>query len=341
MARLREQFRRRPHRRPGADSPGPVHPRYLWDGLPRRHAGPETSRRAAPVEVRDLITRKLQALPDKPGVYLWRSAAGDILYVGKAKSMRSRVPSYFGPEAESTPERAALVRQIADLETIVVASEAQALLLENNLIKEHQPRFNIRLRDDKSYPQIAVTLSQPFPRVLVVRRVTIPGARYFGPYTDVATLRQTLKIIRRIFTVRSCSWNLPDDAPDRPCLDFHIARCKAPCVGSQSREDYRRMIDDVLLFLSGKTLEVRTGLRQRMHEASNAQDYERAAQLRDALKWLDQLEQPQTVEVVGGGDADAISLARDGDDAVGVILRIRDGRLIAREHRLDRKSTRL
>ena len=285
------------------------------------------------MEVRDLITRKLQALPDKPGVYLWRSAAGEILYVGKAKSLRSRVPSYFGPEAESTPERSALVRQIADLETIIVPNEAQALLLENNLIKEHKPRFNIRLTDDKSYPRIAVTLGEPFPRVLVVRRVNITGARYFGPYTDVAILRQTLQIVRRIFTVRSCHWDLPREAPDRPCLDFHIERCRAPCVGQQSREDYRRMIDDVLLFLEGKTVDVRTRLRDRMQEAAQRLEFERAAQLRNALKWLDQLERPQTVELVGGGDADAIGLARDGDDACGVILRVRDGRLIARDHR--------
>jgi excinuclease ABC subunit C len=281
----------------------------------------------------DRLARELAALPDRPGVYLWKDAAGEILYVGKAKSLRARVPSYFSLDDQATPEREALARQIADLETIVVPNEAQALLLENTLIKEHQPRFNIRLRDDKSYPQIAVTLGEPFPRVLVVRRVTIPGARYFGPYTDVATLRQTLKIIRRLFTVRSCHWNLPDEAPDRPCLDYHIERCQAPCVGYQGREDYRRMIDDVVLFLEGKTLDVRTGLRGRMQEASKGLDFERAAQLRDALKWLDQLEQPQTVEVVGGGDADAIGLARDGDDACGVILRIRDGRLIAREHR--------
>jgi len=253
--------------------------------------------------------------------------------VGKAKSLRSRVPGYLSDAEPSTPEREALARQIAELETIVVPSEAQALLLENNLIKEHQPRFNIRLRDDKSYPQIAVTLSEPFPRVLVVRRVAIPGARYFGPYTDVATLRQTLKIIRRIFTVRSCNWNLPGEAPDRPCLDYHIDRCRAPCVGYQTAEQYRRMVDDVVLFLEGKTLDVRTRLRERMQGASKATDFERAAQLRDALKWLDQVEEPQTVEVVGGGDADAIGLARDGDDACGVILRIRDGRLIAREHR--------
>jgi excinuclease ABC subunit C len=281
----------------------------------------------------DRLARQLAALPDRPGVYLWKDAGGEILYVGKAKSLRQRVPSYFSADDQTTPEREVLARQIADLETIVVPNEAQALLLENNLIKEHQPRFNIRLRDDKSYPQIAVTLGEPFPRVLVVRRVAISGARYFGPYTDVATLRQTLKIIRRIFTVRSCHWNLPDEAPDRPCLDYHIERCKAPCVGYQSREDYRRMIDDVVLFLEGKTLDVRTGLRERMQEASKTLDFERAAQLRDALKWLDQLEQPQTVELVGGGDADAIGLARDGDDACGVILRIRDGRLIAREHR--------
>ncbi len=280
----------------------------------------------------DRLSRKLEALPDKPGVYLWKNAAGEIVYVGKAKSLRARVPSYFGPDAQDTPERAALAGQIADLETIIVPSEAQALLLENNLIKEHKPRFNIRLTDDKSYPRIAVTLAEPFPRVLVVRRVNIPGARYFGPYTDVATLRQTLKIIRRIFTVRSCHWDLPRDAPPRPCLDYHIERCKAPCVGYQSQADYRRMIDDVLVFLEGKTVDVRQRLRERMLEASRTLDFERAAQLRDALQWLDQLEQPQTVELVGGGDADAMGFARDGDDACGVVLRVRDGKLIARDH---------
>jgi len=281
----------------------------------------------------DRLARKLETLPDKPGVYLWKDGAGEVLYVGKAKSLRARVPSYFAPDAGDTPERAALARRIADLETIIVPSEAQALLLENNLIKEHKPRFNIRLTDDKSYPRIAVTLGEPFPRVLVVRRVNIAGARYFGPYTDVATLRQTLKIVRRIFTVRSCHWDLPREAPERPCLDYHIERCKAPCVGYQSEADYRRMIDDVILFLGGKTLDVRARLRERMLEASKGLDFERAAQLRDALRWLEQIEQPQTVELVGGGDADAIGLARDGDDACGVILRIRNGRLIAREHR--------
>ena len=280
----------------------------------------------------DRLSRTLEALPDKPGVYLWKNTAGEILYVGKANSLRARVPSYFGPDGGDTPERAALVSQIADLETIIVPNEAQALLLENNLIKEHRPRFNIRLTDDKSYPRIAVTLAEPFPRVLVTRRVTIPGARYFGPYTDVATLRQTLKIIRRIFTVRSCHWDLPREAPDRPCLDYHIDRCRAPCVALQSAADYRRMIDDVVVFLEGKTVDVRTGLRQRMQQAAGHLDFERAAQVRDALKWLDQLEQPQAVELVGGGDADAVGIARDGDDVCGVVLRVRGGKLIARDH---------
>ncbi len=285
------------------------------------------------MDIPPLIARKLASLPLRPGVYIWRNGAGEVLYVGKAKSLRARVPAYFAPDHQDTPERAALTTQIADLETIIVPNEAQALLLENNLIKEHQPRFNIRLRDDKSYPRIAVTIREPFPRILVVRRIQIEGARYFGPYTDVGTLRQTLSIIRRLFTVRSCHYDLPHDAPNRPCLDYHIERCRAPCVGYQSEADYRRMIDDVLLFLEGKTVEVRGRLRDRMHTASLELDFERAAQLRDALQWLEQVERPQSVELVGRGDADAIGLARDGDDACGAILRIRDGRLIAREHR--------
>jgi excinuclease ABC subunit C len=285
------------------------------------------------MDVPPLIARKLATLPDGPGVYLWKNAGGEVVYVGKAKSLRARVPAYFSPDQQETPERAALAAQIADLETIIVPDEAQALLLENNLIKEHQPRFNIRLRDDKSYPRIAVTMGEPFPRVLVVRRIQLEGARYFGPYTDVGTLRQTLGIIRRLFTVRSCHYDLPHDAPSRPCLDYHIERCRAPCVGYQSEADYRRMVDDVLVFLEGKTLDVRARLRARMQAASASLDFERAARLRDALRWLEQVERPQTVELVGGGDADAIGLARDGDDACGVILRIREGRLIAREHR--------
>jgi excinuclease ABC subunit C len=279
------------------------------------------------------VQKQLAGLPDRPGVYLWKGADGTVLYVGKAKRLRQRVRNYFATDHGGSPKHRMLVQQIADLETIVVPSESQALLLENNLIKEHRPRFNIQLRDDKSYPRIAVTVGEPFPRVLVVRRLNIKDARYFGPYTDVSVLRRTLRIIRRLFTVRSCHYHLPVDTPDRPCLDYHIHRCLAPCVGYQSRADYGTMIDDVLAFLEGRTVDVRTRLRERMEAASARLDFERAAEIRDALKWLAQVEQPQTVEVVGGRDADAIGYARDGDDAVGVIVRVRKGRVVAREDR--------
>jgi excinuclease ABC subunit C len=279
------------------------------------------------------LARKLDALPEVPGVYLWKDAAGRVIYVGKGNRLRSRVRSYFGADATHSPKLRMLRRAIDDVDTIVVRSESEALLLENNLIKEHAPRFNILLRDDKSYPSIAVTLGEPFPRVLVVRREHIPGARMFGPYTDVGTLRRTLRIVRRIFTVRSCHYALPDDAPERACLDYHIGRCLAPCVGRQTVVAYRAMIDDVIAFLEGRTVEVRGRLRERMDAASVALDFERAAELRNAIRWLEQLEQPAAVERVGGGDADALGLARDGDDAAVTVLRVRGGKLVAHDTR--------
>jgi len=281
----------------------------------------------------EALQRKLDTLPDGPGVYIWKGAGGEVLYVGKAKRLKSRVRSYFGADHSGDPMHERLVHLIADVDTIVVAREPQSLLLENNLIKEYQPRFNVRLKDDKSYPSIAVTLGEPFPRVLVTRRLNLPGARYFGPYTDVALLRRTLGIIRRIFTVRSCTDDLPRERRERPCLDYHIGRCKAPCVGWQGVEDYRRMIDEVLAFLEGKTLDVRETLRAMMTEASERTDFERAKDLRDTLRWLEQLEAPSAVEVMGTGDADVVGYARDGDDAVGMLFRVREGRIIAREHR--------
>jgi excinuclease ABC subunit C len=281
----------------------------------------------------EALQRKLDTLPDGPGVYLWRDVAGDVLYVGKAKRLKSRVRSYFATDFADSAKNQLLQRLIADVETIVVASEAQSLILENNLIKEYRPRFNVRLKDDKSYPSIAVTVNEPFPRVLVTRRRNLPGARYFGPYTDVGQLRRTLAIIRRLYTVRSCHDDLPTERRERPCLDFHIGRCKAPCVGWQAMEDYRRMVDDVLQFLEGKTGDLRAKVREAMLAASERQDYERAKELRDALRWLEKLEEPVSVEVIGTGDADVIGYARDGDDAVGVVIRVREGRVVGREHR--------
>ena len=281
----------------------------------------------------EALTRKLETLPEGPGVYLWKDAHGEMLYVGKAKRLRSRVRSYFADDFPLSPKHRLLQRLIADVDTIVVRSEAESLLLENNLIKEYRPRFNVRLKDDKSYPSIAVTLAEPFPRVLVTRRRDIPGARYFGPYTDVAQLRKTLAIIRRLYTVRSCHDDLPRERRERPCLDYHIGRCRAPCVGWQDEVDYRRMVTDVLAFLEGRTQDVRQRVREAMNQASEREDYERAARLRDALRWLERMEEPGRVEILGSGDADVVGYARDGDDAVGVLLRVREGRVVARDHR--------
>ncbi|HKS07182.1 MAG TPA: excinuclease ABC subunit UvrC [Gemmatimonadaceae bacterium] len=281
----------------------------------------------------DALAAKLDHLPDTPGVYLWKGADGEVLYVGKANSLRSRVRSYLSADREAAPKTHALMRLVVDLETIVVPSEAHALILEANLIKEHRPRFNILLRDDKTYPFIKVTVQEPFPRVFVTRRVLDDGARYFGPYTDVGSMRRALNVVKRIFTVRSCSYHLPHDAPARPCLDYFIKRCKAPCVGWQSESDYRAMIDEVVVFLDGRSEEVVKRVRERMMHASDQLDYERAAELRDALRRLEQMEEPTTVLDVGGGDRDVLGYARDGDDACVALLRIRRGKLLAREHR--------
>ena len=281
----------------------------------------------------DQLQRKLDTLPEGPGVYLWKDVSGEVLYVGKAKRLRSRVRSYFATDFPTSARNQLLQRLIADVETIVVPSEAQSLILENNLIKEYRPRFNVRLKDDKSYPSIAVTLNELFPRVLVTRRRNIPGARYFGPYTDVGQLRRTLAIIRRLYTVRSCHDALPEERRDRPCLDYHIGRCQGPCMGWQPEADYRKMVDDVVQFLEGRTGDLRARVREAMLAASEAENYERAKELRDALRWLEKLEEPVAVEVIGTGDADAIGFARDGDDAVAVLMRVREGRVVGREHR--------
>jgi excinuclease ABC subunit C len=226
-----------------------------------------------------------------------------------------------------------MLERITDVETIVVPNETQSLLLENNLIKEYQPRFNVRLKDDKSYPSIAVTVDEAFPRVLVTRRRDIPGARYFGPYTDVGEMRRTLNLIRRMFTVRSCNDDLPATQRERPCLDYHIGRCKAPCVRWQDAPDYRAMITEVLDFLEGRTVDLKARIRALMLAASERQDFERARDFRDAIKWLDQVDGPLAVDAIGTGDADVIGYARDGDDAVAVLFRVRDGRVIGREQR--------
>ncbi|MGH7652173.1 MAG: excinuclease ABC subunit UvrC [Gemmatimonadaceae bacterium] len=283
--------------------------------------------------VPDAVAVKLAHLPDGPGVYLWKGRDGSTLYVGKAKRLRSRVRSYFSNDQLESVKTRHLVGLIADLDTIVVPSEAHALILEANLIKEYRPRFNIALRDDKSYPYIKVTLQEPFPRVYVTRRLEDDGARYFGPYTDVGAMRRALNVVKRIFTVRSCNYDMPAQMPERPCLDYYIKRCKAPCILAQSQHDYRAMIDEVVLFLSGRPDEVVRRVKERMDLASEQLDFERAAELRDVLQHLEQMEEPTVVLEVEGGDRDVIGYARDGDDACVTVLRIRSGKLLSREQR--------
>ena len=282
--------------------------------------------------VADSILEKIPHLPESPGVYLWRDADGNVLYVGKAKRLRSRVRSYVTNDQLTSVKTRALMLQAAGLDTIVVPSEAHALILEANLIKEYRPRYNIALRDDKSYPYIKVTITEPFPRVYVTRQLVNDGSRYFGPYTDVGAMRRALNVVKRIFTVRSCRYDLPNVAPDRPCLDYHIGRCKAPCVLLQSQAEYRAMIDEVILFLDGRADEVMRRVKERIQLAAESLDFERAAELRDVLQHLERMEEPTVVLEVEGGDRDVLGYARDGADACVTWMRIRNGKLLARDH---------
>jgi excinuclease ABC subunit C len=283
--------------------------------------------------VPDAISQKLPHLPDTPGVYLWKAADGTVLYVGKANRLRQRVRSYVATDHPAWSKTRVLMEHVADLETIVVPSEEHALILEHNLIKEHHPRFNVMLRDDKTYPYVKVTVQEPYPRVLVTRRVLDDGARYYGPFTDVGAMRHALNVVKRVFTVRSCRWNMPAEMPERACLDFHIRRCQGPCIGAQSHADYRAMIDEVIAFLDGKPDEVMRRVRARMEAASANLDFERAAELRDALRHLEHFEEPTIIVDVEGNDRDVVGFARDGDDACVTLLKVRGGKLLARDQR--------
>ncbi len=281
----------------------------------------------------DAISQKLAHLPDTPGVYLWKAADGTVLYVGKAKRLKPRVRSYANSDHAESPKTRVLMSHVADLETIVVPTEEHALILEHNLIKEHHPRFNVMLRDDKTYPYIKVTMQEPYPRVLVTRRVLSDGALYYGPYTDVGAMRQALNVAKRVFTVRSCRWNMPAEMPERACLDYHIKRCKGPCIGAQSLAEYRAMIDDVVAFLDGRADDVIREVQARMEAAAEALEFERAAEMRDALRHLERYEEPSIIVDVEGNDRDVIGFARDGDDACVTLLKVRGGKLLARDQR--------
>ena len=277
------------------------------------------------------LDSKIKNLPTKPGVYMFKDARGEILYVGKAISLRARVRSHFAADAAWSVQKSEMTRRVADVDTIVVGSEAEALLLEANLIKSHQPRFNIRLKDDKKYPYIKVTVQEPFPRVYVTRRLENDGARYFGPYTDVAAMRHALELVKKMYTVRSCRYDLPDDSPKRPCLDYHIGRCLAPCVGLQTAAAYRTMVDEIMEVLTGKVEHVRGRVEAEMGQAAQTLEFERAASMRDVLTGLDSIERRQRALDLRGGDVDVVGVARDGDRGCAALLRVRGGKLLGRE----------
>ena len=284
---------------------------------------------AAPEPLRSAIA----ALPRGPGVYVFRDAADEILYVGKAKSLRDRVRSYFRRDAGDSLKLSRLVPRIASVESYLTGSEPEALLLESNLIKEYRPRFNLQLRDDKTFPYVKVTVAEPFPRVLVTRILEPDGSRYFGPFTGVGTMRRALRLICRRHSVRTCHYALPGQAPDRPCLDYHIERCEAPCVGLQSQTEYLASIDEVLRILSGHTAELKREIRERMKDAAAALEFEEAAELRDVIRGLDVLERRQTTVDFRGGDRDVLGISVDGQTACTLLLRVRDGHLLGREVR--------
>jgi excinuclease ABC subunit C len=280
------------------------------------------------------LRNTLAGLPRTAGVYVFRDSEGEILYVGKAKSLRSRVRSYFGSATATSVKLGRLVPRIAAIDTYLTESEPEALLLEANLIKEYRPRFNVQLRDDKTFPYVKVTVAEPFPRVLVTRHIESDGSRYFGPFTNVGTMRRALRLITQKYSVRTCHYALPDHAPDRPCLDYHIDRCLAPCVAYQSREAYGRSIREVLRILSGHTASLKKVIRHDMEIAAEALEFETAAELRDVLRGLEVLERRQTSVDFRGGNRDVLGVAAAEGMACTVLLRVRDGQLLGREVRM-------
>lgn len=277
------------------------------------------------------IRERLNSIPTQPGVYLMKGEAGDVLYIGKAVNLRSRVRSYFHVSAVHPPKVQHLVWSIADVDFIVTDSELEALILESNLIKKYRPRFNVRLKDDKRYPYIKVTWQEDFPRVQIVRRMNRDGARYFGPYTSSSAMRQTLELLRRIFPYLTCNRKITG-TDERPCLYYHIKRCLAPCIGAVSKEEYRDMMNQVCLFLQGKGEEIISSLQRQMESAAQAMEFERAANLRDQIQAIEQVIERQRVVSSSLHDHDAIAFARrDGETCVQVFF-IRGGKLLGREY---------
>lgn len=273
------------------------------------------------------IEEKLALLPHNPGVYIMKDGKGKIIYVGKAISLKNRVTQYFRQNSSHSAKVRAMVARIEDFETILTGTEVEALILECNLIKKHRPKYNISLKDDKTYPYLKVTLQDTYPRVYITRRVQRDGGKYFGPYTNATALHETLKLLKRLFPIRSCKTM----ESKRPCLEYHIKRCLAPCADKISREEYMVMIDDIVMFLEGRTEHVEKSLEQRMLQAADKLEFEQAGRLRDQLLAVQKISEKQRI-VTGVGDQDAIGMARSGIGVCVQIFYVRSGKMVGRDH---------
>jgi excinuclease ABC subunit C len=276
------------------------------------------------------IRTRLRGLPTGPGVYLFKGAGGEVLYIGKAKSLRSRVRSYFNKSGDTRQGIGRLLERVRDVEVVVTGSEAEALHLEQNLVKRHRPPFNVRLRDDKSFPYIAVTVEDEYPRVMFTRERHRRGTVYFGPYANAKKVRETLDVLNRVFQFRPCEGPKPGRHSGIPCLDFHIERCKAPCVGAIDPVEYRTIIDGVIAFLSGDTQPIVRELERKMREAADEERFEEAARYRNRLFAIRSLAERQAADKRAVGTVDVVGVAAEGDRAAVQVFPLRDGKMIDR-----------
>ncbi|MFA7637627.1 MAG: excinuclease ABC subunit UvrC, partial [Monoglobales bacterium] len=275
------------------------------------------------------IEEKLKNVPLLPGVYIMKSADGEVIYVGKSKALKNRLGQYFKKGGHSG-KVGAMVANIADFEYIVTATETEALVLECNLIKKHSPHYNILLKDNKQYPYIKITVRDPFPRMLLARREIKDGAKYFGPFT-AGVARQTMDVIYKTFKLPDCKRNFPKDiGKERPCLNYHIGKCVAPCTGKLSEAEYNEIIDEVCDFLEGKSSDIIKRLRASMSEASDRLEFEKAADLRDKINRIKELNEKQNITVTGSGDKDVLAIKTDGEIANIQIFNIRNGKMLGR-----------
>jgi len=277
------------------------------------------------------LQEQLDTLPQKPGVYLMKNVKDKVIYVGKAMNLRGRVRSYFHESAQLNTKTTRLAIEIARVDFIVTGSELEALILENTLIKRHQPRYNVRLKDDKNYPYIKVTWQEPFPKVGITRKMKRDGARYFGPYTSVQAVHQTLDLLRKLFSYRTCNREITGK-DGRPCLYYHIKRCSGPCIGAISRADYRASLSQLMLFLEGRSEKVVRLLREQMTKAAEALNFERAAYVRDQIQAVERVVEGQRVISPNLKDHDVVAFARDDGNACVQVFFVRNGRLIGREY---------